>query len=151
MDKITIREATWEDAAVIAEFQVLMAKETEGYTLDHNIIARGVSAVFEDPSKGRYFIAGEAGKPVASLLITPEWSDWRNSYVWWFQSVYVIPEARRRGIFRMMYIHVRDMAVKENIAGLRLYVETDNSRAQKTYEAMGMDSTHYRMYEWMRD
>jgi GNAT superfamily N-acetyltransferase len=151
MDKITIREAAREDAAAIADFQVLMAMETEGYTLRHDIITRGVNAVFEDPSKGRYLIAEEAGKPIASLLITPEWSDWRNAYVWWFQSVYVIPEARRRGIFRMMYTHVHDMAEKEGIAGLRLYVETDNSRAQRTYEAMGMDSTHYRMYEWMRE
>jgi GNAT superfamily N-acetyltransferase len=151
MDKITIREAVREEAPAIADFQVLMAMETEGYTLRHDIITRGVTAVFEDPSKGRYFIAEEAGKPLASLLITPEWSDWRNSYVWWFQSVYVIPEARRRGIFRMMYIHVRDMAEKEGAAGLRLYVETDNRRAQITYEAMGMDSTHYKMYEWMRD
>ncbi|MCA1757068.1 MAG: GNAT family N-acetyltransferase [Bacteroidales bacterium] len=151
MNKITIREAVREEAPVIADFQVLMAMETEGCSLRHDIIMKGVKAVFEDPAKGRYFIAEEAGKPLASMLITPEWSDWRNSFVWWFQSVYVIPEARRRGIFRMMYNHVREMAEKEGAAGLRLYVEAENSRAQKTYEAMGMDSTHYKMYEWMRE
>jgi GNAT superfamily N-acetyltransferase len=85
------------------------------------------------------------------LLITYEWSDWRNSNVWWFQSVYVLPAWRRKGIFRGMYRRVRDEAEKHGIAGLRLYVETNNYTAQQTYEALGMQSRHYKMYEWMRD
>ncbi len=90
------------------------------------------------------------GKIVASLMITFEWSDWRNSTVWWFQSVYVLPEYRRNGIFRSMYLHIRDEADSLGIAGLRLYVETNNSGAQKTYEALGMKSDHYTMFEWLK-
>ena len=128
----------------------MMAMETEGYRLNHETISAGVYAVFDEPSKGRYFIAESEEKTIGSLLVTYEWSDWRNSFVWWIQSVYVMPEARRMGIFRMMYNHIGNLAVKEGAAGLRLYVESENIKAQKTYEAMGMDSTHYRMYEWMR-
>jgi ribosomal protein S18 acetylase RimI-like enzyme len=87
---------------------------------------------------------------IASLLITYEWSDWRNCNVWWFQSVYVVPEFRRQGIFRKMYMHVRKLAEEQGVAGLRLYVETQNKRARKTYEALGMSSEHYSFYEWMR-
>jgi GNAT superfamily N-acetyltransferase len=95
-------------------------------------------------------VAESEGKVVASLLITYEWSDWRNCNVWWFQSVYVVPEFRRHGIFRKMYGYIRELAEKNDIAGLRLYVETKNSGAQKTYEALGMSSEHYSFYEWMR-
>jgi len=87
---------------------------------------------------------------IASLLITYEWSDWRNTNVWWFQSVYVLPGYRRTGIFRSMYQHIKNEAEKENIAGLRLYVETNNTIAQNTYENLGMKSLHYKMYEWMK-
>ena len=90
-------------------------------------------------------------KIVASLLITYEWSDWRNCNVWWFQSVYVFPEYRRKGIFRSMFKQIKNEGEKEGIAGLRLYVETNNSGAQKTYESLGMQSLHYKMYEWMKD
>jgi GNAT superfamily N-acetyltransferase len=110
-----------------------------------------VEAVFADPAKGRYFVAESDGKIVASLLITYEWSDWRNSNVWWFQSVYVIPQFRRLGVFSMMYNFIKESAGNEGVAGLRLYVETANIRAHMTYEAMGMSSSHYKMYEWLRD
>jgi len=83
-------------------------------------------------------------------LITYEWSDWRNTDVWWLQSVYVIPEFRRKGVFRKMYSRVKAEAEKQNVAGLRLYVETNNAAAQKTYEAIGMKSEHYRLYEWLK-
>lgn len=117
--------------------------------LKHSTISGGVMAVFNDPSKGTYYIAEADNKVVASLLVTPEWSDWRNSYIWWFQSVYVIPEQRRKGIFRDMYTFIKEAAIKENIPGLRLYVEKDNVGAQQTYEAMGMDGEHYKMFEEM--
>ena len=96
-------------------------------------------------------MAEENGKIVASLLITYEWSDWRNSNVWWLQSVYVLPDWRRTGIFRTMYMNIKNEAEKEGIAGLRLYVETNNSGAQQTYEALGMQNEHYRMYEWIKE
>jgi GNAT superfamily N-acetyltransferase len=96
-------------------------------------------------------VAEGKGNIVASLLITYEWSDWRNTTVWWFQSVYVLPEFRRTGIFRSMYLHIKNEAYNGGIAGLRLYVETNNSKAQHTYEALGMKSHHYKMYEWMKE
>ena len=148
---LTIRKATPEDAAVIIDFQQKMVWETEQMTLVPGTINKGVNAVFADPSRGQYWIAEEKGSVVASLLITYEWSDWRNSNVWWFQSVYVLPVLRRTGIFRSMYKYIKNEADKEGIAGLRLYVETNNSGAQQTYEALGMKSLHYKMYEWMKE
>lgn len=149
--EIAIRPAVPSDSKTIRDFQKAMAMETENMILNHEIISRGVEAVFSDSGKGRYFIAEAGGKIVASLLITYEWSDWRNANVWWFQSVYVIPEYRRKGIFRQMYNFIRNEADREGVAGLRLYVETANVRAHKTYEAMGMNGSHYKMYEWLRD
>jgi len=135
--EIVIRPAVPSDASAIRDFQKAMAMETENMILDHSTITRGVEAVFADSGRGRYYIAEADGKTVASLMITYEWSDWRNASVWWFQSVYVIPEYRRNGIFRQMYNFIRDEADREGVAGLRLYVETANVRAHKTYEAMG--------------
>jgi ribosomal protein S18 acetylase RimI-like enzyme len=146
---ITIRKATPDDAASIISFQQAMAMETEGMELKSDIITKGVMAVFHDETRGQYFVAEEMGAVVASLMITYEWSDWRNANIWWFQSVYVIPEYRRKGIFRMMYDHIKKEGMECGIAGLRLYVESENIRAQKTYEAMGMNGNHYRTFEWM--
>ncbi len=147
---ILIRKAIASDAPSIIDFQLSMAWETENMKLVHEIVTKGVDAVFNDLSKGQYYVAEDDGKVIASLLITYEWSDWRNCNVWWFQSVYVIPEFRRKGVFRKMYSYIRELAVQQSIAGLRLYVETKNSKAQKTYEALGMSSEHYAFYEWMR-
>jgi GNAT superfamily N-acetyltransferase len=147
---ILVRKAVPSDAPSIIDFQLSMAWETENMKLVHEIVTKGVDAVFNDLSKGQYYVAEDDGKVVASLLITYEWSDWRNCNVWWFQSVYVIPEFRRKGVFRKMYSYIRELAVQQSIAGLRLYVETKNSKAQKTYEALGMSSEHYAFYEWMR-
>ncbi len=146
---ISIRKATPGDAPSIIAFQQAMAMETEGLELRSEVITKGVMAVFRDENKGVYYVAEENGTVVASLMITFEWSDWRNSNIWWFQSVYVIPEYRRKGVFRMMYDHVRQEGMAQGIAGLRLYVEAENTRAQKTYEAMGMNGGHYRTFEWM--
>jgi len=147
---ILIRQAVTSDAPSIIDFQLRMAWETENMRLIPDIVKKGVEAVFNDRSKGMYFVAETGGMVVASLLITYEWSDWRNCNVWWFQSVYVVPEYRRQGVFRKMYNHIKALAGEHDIAGLRLYVETKNSRAQKTYEALGMSSEHYSFYEWMR-
>jgi GNAT superfamily N-acetyltransferase len=147
---ISIRKATHSDAAAIIDFQLNMAWETENMKLLPEIVTKGVNAVFHDQSLGKYYVAESDGRVIASLLITYEWSDWRNRNVWWFQSVYVVPEYRRKGIFRKMYGHIRQLAEEQDIAGLRLYVDTKNTRAQKTYEALGMSSEHYSFYEWMR-
>jgi GNAT superfamily N-acetyltransferase len=147
----TIRKAISEDASVIADFQQKMAWETEQLTLEKSVLVPGVNAVFVNPARGQYWIAEENSIVIASLLITCEWSDWRNTSVWWIQSVYVLPEFRRKGTFRLMYYHIRKEADRQGVAGLRLYVETNNTRAQKTYEALGMQKEHYQMYEWLRD
>lgn len=148
---INIRKATSADASAIIDFQIRMAMETEKLSLDPETVTKGVNAVFTDSTKGQYYVAINEGKVVASLLITFEWSDWRNSNVWWFQSVYVITEFRRKGVFRKMYTFIRDIAEEQGIAGLRLYVEIRNLNARKTYEALGMTSGHYSFYEWMRE
>jgi GNAT superfamily N-acetyltransferase len=147
---ITIRKASHKDAEIIIDFQKKMAWETEEMALATEIITNGVNAVFANPILGQYWVAEHDGRVVASLMITYEWSDWRNTNVWWFQSVYVLPSHRRNGIFRSMYVHIRNEAERVGAAGLRLYVETNNTRAQKTYEALGMKSEHYSMYEWMK-
>jgi len=147
---ITIRKAIPEDSSVIIDFQQKMAWETEKITLNPDIINKGVNAVFDKPGRGQYWVAETDGNVIASLLITYEWSDWRNSDVWWFQSVYVLPGYRRTGVFRSMYAFIKNEAERLGVAGLRLYVETNNVRAQKTYEALGMHSEHYTMYEWLR-
>jgi len=147
---ITIRKAVPEDAGVIIDFQIKMALETEELKLDRSTVRNGVKAVFDDLSRGQYYVAENDGRVIASLLITYEWSDWRNRNVWWFQSVYVIPEFRRKGIFRKMYGFIRELAEKQDVAVLRLYVETKNTIARETYEALGMSSEHYAFYEWMR-
>jgi GNAT superfamily N-acetyltransferase len=148
---LVIRKAIPSDAETIIDFQIKMAWETEKLTLADELITKGVAAVFNEPSRGGYYVAENDGKVVASLLITFEWSDWRNTNIWWFQSVYVLPEFRRQGIFRSMYAFIKLQADKHSIAGLRLYVETNNFVAQKTYESLGMSGEHYRMFEWMKD
>jgi len=146
----TVRKAIPEDAGEIIEFQLKMAWETEKTALDRDTVTKGVNAVFSDPRKGEYYVTETGGSVVASLLITYEWSDWRNCNVWWFQSVYVVPGYRRQGIFRLMYGFIKEKAEKMDVAGLRLYVETGNIRAMRTYESLGMTSEHYNFYEWMR-
>jgi GNAT superfamily N-acetyltransferase len=148
---ISIRKAKTQDAPAIVDFQKKMAWETEKLILVPETVEKGVNTVFSNNSLGQYWIAEVADTLIASLLITYEWSDWRNTNVWWFQSVYVVPDFRRKGIFRSMYNHIKEEADKNGIAGLRLYVETNNTRAQKTYEALGMQNEHYKMYEWMRE
>jgi GNAT superfamily N-acetyltransferase len=148
---ISIRKARPEDAQMIIDFQQQMAWETEMMTLATEIVTKGVNAVFSSEVLGQYWVADDDGQTVASLLITYEWSDWRNTNIWWFQSVYVLPSHRRTGIFRSMYLHIRNEAERIGVAGLRLYVEKNNTRAQKTYEALGMKCEHYAMYEWMKE
>ena len=149
---IEIRPGRREDASDIVDFQIRMAKETEDFALDQSTVEKGVQAVFDDPHKGAYWIAELDRKVVGCLLTVPEWSDWRNGTVLWIHSLYVIPSARRRGIFRMMYETLKTMVEQSaDLRGLRLYVERENERAQKTYNAMGMDGNHYKMFEWMRE
>jgi GNAT superfamily N-acetyltransferase len=148
---IKIRNATKADKAAIAEFQVAMALETENLTLDKEVVILGVEAVFEDSSKGAYFVAESEGQVIGSLLTTYEWSDWRNGQVLWIQSVFVTKEFRGRGVFKMLYEFIKSKVQEEKngYRGIRLYVDKTNKSAQRVYEKLGMENHHYETFEWM--
>jgi ribosomal protein S18 acetylase RimI-like enzyme len=146
---VQIRSATPDDASIIADFNIRMAMETENLALDPSMIFPGVRAIFANPSRGEYFVAEIAGSVVGCLLITHEWSDWRNGDIWWIQSVYVHADFRRRGVFSALYRHIEKVAAAAGAVGLRLYMEEENTNAQATYERMGMHLTHYRVLEQM--
>ena len=147
--QIHYRGGRRDDVNAIVDFQQAMARETEEVTLDRDVVTRGVQAVFDDPSRGRYFVAEVEGRVVASLLITYEWSDWRNGVVWWIQSVYVIPEFRKRGVYAGLYAHVKQTA-DASVKGIRLYVDRRNKPAQEVYRRLGMNGEHYLVFEWMK-
>ncbi|HLF20039.1 MAG TPA: GNAT family N-acetyltransferase [Bacteroidota bacterium] len=145
---ITIRPATVNDASIIADFNALMAEETEGRLLDRNKLMEGVRSVLTDASKGVYYVAEIDGAVVGQLMITYEWSDWRSGNFWWIQSVYVRKEHRGKRIFRALFDHVMNMAkARKDVCGVRLYVEKHNRRAREAYEKLGMKKTAYRLYE----
>ena len=147
---MNIRIAEKSDASALVEFNQAMALETEGKNLDAQILQSGVESVFHDEKKGFYAVAEAGGQIVGGLMITFEWSDWRDSWFWWIQSVYILPEYRGRGIYRLLYEFVKERAESQkDVCGFRLYVEKDNERAQKVYEKLGMQSSHYLMYEEM--
>lgn len=150
--KIEIREAIVNDQETIVNFQMVMAMETEDLNLDREVLSKGVRAVLEDSSKARYFIAEGDGKALGMLMITTEWSDWRNRWVWWIQSVYTAPECRKQGIYKLLYEHVKEIVIKsEDIGGIRLYVDKRNIKAQNVYTNLGMNGDHYSTFEWMKE
>ena len=162
MTAVRIRAARPSDAEVIAAFNRRLASESEGRDLDPDTLLRGVRMLLSDPTHGQYWVAeapGEHGgggdggdaEPVGQCLVTTEWSDWTNGRYWWFQSVYVVPEWRGRGVFRALWDHVESSAREEgDVASLRLYVERDNASARAIYEKLGMDETGYLVYEkWL--
>ncbi|BCW98515.1 MAG: hypothetical protein KatS3mg024_1342 [Armatimonadota bacterium] len=146
---IEVREGRLEDSEFLAEGNIILARETEGLSLDRQTVLDGVRAVLKDARKGTYFVAEADGRPCGQLLITHEWSDWRNGDVWWIQSVYVLPEMRRAGVFRQLHSEVRRMAIEAGAVGLRLYVERHNEAAQNTYARLGMSLTGYVVMEEM--
>lgn len=145
---VVVREATASDHAVICAYNQAMAEETEGRQLDGETLSRGVRAVLEDPTKGRYLVAEREGRVVGQLMLTFEWSDWRDGLFWWIQSVYVAPAARKSGVYRALHEHVVALARASGEAcGVRLYVEVENDVARATYERLGMRPCRYGMYE----
>lgn len=145
---ITIRSATPEDGRLLAGWAQAMARETEDKILPDAAIVPGIANGIANPALARYFIAELNGTPAGTLMLTEEWSDWRNGMWWWIQSVYVAPEYRRRGIYRALYAHVQAMAEADGrVCGIRLYVEDGNHIAQQTYAQLGMQDAHYRIYE----
>jgi ribosomal protein S18 acetylase RimI-like enzyme len=138
------------DQDFIIQGQIQMALETEGIELNRERITGGVQGVFAKPSRGQYYVALVDDTPIASLLCTIEWSDWRNTEVWWIQSVYVLPEHRGSGVYKKMYLYLQEKAVAEGVAGIRLYVDKTNTRAIQVYEKLGMSNQHYELFEWLR-
>ena len=143
----TIRDAVPADAETIAAFNAAMAEETEDKPLDEATVLAGVCALLDDPTRGRYWLVEDGARIVGQTMATREWSDWRNGWFWWLQSVYIVPEARRQGVFRALYDHVCEAARAAGACGLRLYVEHENTGAQQTYVALGMADAGYAMME----
>ena len=145
---MTIRIAGKADIDALVDFNRAMALETEGKTLSAEILKPGVEAVFHDTNKGFYVVADTDGSIVGGLLVTFEWSDWRNKWFWWIQSVYITPEWRGKSLYRSMYDFVKSLAEdRGDVCGFRLYVEHDNENARHVYDAVGMHQSHYLMYE----
>ena len=145
---LLIRLGRPEDISRIRDFNQSMAKETEGKSLEDRVISQGVQRIIEEPIHGFYVVAENQGQIIGNLMVTREWSDWRNGQFWWIQSVYVVRGFRRRGVYREMYQFVRERASSsQEVCGFRLYVEKDNEVAQKTYRSLGMMETSYLIYE----
>ena len=147
-EEITIRRVTEADLDTLVSFNVAMALETEDKGLDRDTLRGGIAALLGNPALGFYLVAEMGGAPAGQLMVTTEWSDWRNAHFWWLQSLYVLPEHRRKGIFKSLYNRVLAEARQAgNVCGLRLYVERTNLRAQEVYVNLGMGLSHYDMFE----
>jgi len=145
------RRALPDDLQSIVDFQVAMAWETEEVRLDAPTCAAGVRAVFDKPILGQYYVAESDSRVVGVTLTTYEWSDWRNGVVWWIQSVYVLPEFRKQGIYSGIYSFIRGLAESDRaVRGIRLYVDRKNTAAQEVYTRLGMNGEHYQVFEWMK-
>ncbi|MCH8854591.1 MAG: GNAT family N-acetyltransferase [Planctomycetes bacterium] len=143
-----IRQATADDLDTVVRFNHALALESEGKPLDRGVLTEGVRKALSDPQRCVYFLAEIEGTVVAQIMFTTEWSDWRSGFFWWIQSVYVDPAYRRRGVFRMLYNHVRARATERpDVCGLRLYVHHDNAGAIDTYRNLGMTQTEYLLCE----
>jgi ribosomal protein S18 acetylase RimI-like enzyme len=145
---IQIRQAEPSDAPVIVDFNLRLAAETEDLALDPACVKAGVAALLMDPAKGLYFVAELDGAVVGQVMITYEWSDWRNGNLWWLQSVYVKMELRRAGVFRALFCHLQELARGQtDVRGIRLYMHGDNLQARRSYEKLGMKHTRYEVFE----
>ncbi|NIP25189.1 MAG: GNAT family N-acetyltransferase [Phycisphaerae bacterium] len=148
---IKIRKAKSSDSERIVELQLKMAQETEGMALNRDVVIKGVSGVFQEPARGTYWVVEEKDKVLGVLLAIPEWSDWRNGTVLWIHSLYVVPEARGRGVFKELYLNLKKQVEQSSeLVGLRLYVDKQNKSAKTIYEKLGMSRDHYELYEWLK-
>jgi GNAT superfamily N-acetyltransferase len=143
-----VRTAALSDLEFIVDCNARIAEETEQRVLDRALLVPGVRALLDDPAKGRYFIAEESGRALGQLMYTTEWSDWRNGAFWWIQSVYVLAEARRRGVFSFLYRHLEGLArATAGVCGIRLYMEMHNQTALATYAHLGLRDSGYQVLE----
>jgi len=149
---MTVRLAMLEDLSVITDFQLAMALETENLVLDKAILTKGLESLFNDSSKGTYFVMEENEKAIGCLMTTYEWSEWRNGYVLWIQSVYVEKEHRGKGVYKKMYEHIKQLVNESTeYRGIRLYVDKTNLNAMQVYQQLGMNGEHYQVFEWMKN
>ncbi len=155
MSLIIVRKATMKtegDLETIVDFQQKMAKETEDLHLEREKLLLGVKSLLEGEKSGSYYLAVQDEKIIGCTLVLDEWSDWRNATVWWIHSVYIIPEARRLGVFSTIYSYLKhQVEERKDLAGLRLYVDKRNTKAQRVYEKLGMSQEHYELFEWLKD
>ena len=148
--KIIFRKSKNSDSELIQIFQLAMAMETEQLKLDPLVLEKGVNVVFANPHLGTYHVCEVDSEVIGSLLLTNEWSDWRNGTVWWIHSLYFQPEYRGQGLFSQMYQYVQQLAKNQkDVRGIRLYVDHSNVHAQAVYTKLGMNGDHYRLFEWM--
>lgn len=136
----------------LVSFSAAMALETEGRQLDRTRLREGTRSLLAHPEHGFFLVAQSpetAGvQLIGQLMVTFEWSDWRNGTFWWVQSVYVDPAWRRRGVYRTMHDHVVASAKADpQVCGIRLYVERDNRMAQTVYQRVGLLPSVYTVYE----
>ena len=144
---LTITRGKASDIDAIVRFQADMAMESEGTMLDMDRLTLGVSSAINDEQKGIYLVARANDTPIGSLMLTREWSDWNNQWYWWIQSVYVMPEYRKKGVYKAMYTTLKDMARENGVSQIRLYADRTNLAAQQVYKKLGMHESHYLMFE----
>lgn len=147
--KLEIRTADIDDLDILVHYQKQMAMETENLKLEHDMIYNGIKNGLLDRNKAIYFLASLEGNVVGTLMITKEWSDWRNAWVLWIQSVYVAKEHRGKRIYSVLYQHIKNIVAKEKTySGIRLYVDIRNTNAQNVYSKLGMNGDHYKLFEY---
>jgi L-amino acid N-acyltransferase YncA len=147
-----IREAKITDIPSLLDFQLKMALETENVQLEILPLTQGMTKLFKDPTKGKYYVAEVEEEVVGCLMTTFEWSEWRNGTILWIQSVYVVSSWRGKGVFKGMYEHINTLVSQDpDMRGIRLYVDKKNSAAQHVYAGLGMNGDHYTVYEWMKE
>ncbi len=144
---LTITRGKASDIDAIVRFQADMAMESEGTMLDMDRLHHGVTSAINDEQKGIYLVARANGTPIGSLMLTREWSDWNNQWYWWIQSVYVMPEYRKKGVYKAMYATLKDLARENGVSQIRLYADRTNLSAQQVYQRLGMRESHYLMFE----
>jgi GNAT superfamily N-acetyltransferase len=148
--KIIVRSARVSDLEILAQFNLALAQESENLVLDAARVTLGVRALLVDSSKGIYYVAEAESNIIGQVLITYEWSDWRNGNFWWLQSVYVQKDFRSRGVFKMLFAHIVELArLEKDVCGLRLYMDAHNGSARLAYERLGMKQTNYQILEQM--
>lgn len=143
MSGLHIREAGPADIEQVTQFSLACARDSESLELDRDTVRSGVGNALKDPGRARYFLAEKDGSPVGQVMLTREWSDWRNTWIWWLQSVYVSPDARGSGVFAAIFAHIEKLARETGVASIRLYVDKGNAAAERAYIKAGFGMDHY--------